>query len=128
MALGTFRFSVNSAAYESLRHAVQYRWSTQDRLGRLPARQYTGPGTETISLVGVIYPYAADQPAATLVLDQLRAQAGQGLPLLLTDGRGRVWGRWCVENIEETRSVFFADGSPRKIEFSLALAIYGEDS
>lgn len=137
MALGPFRFSVNTAAYQSLRRASQYRWPAQERIGRAPARQFVGVGGETITLEGAIYPYADEPLLDQLVnghvasgadqLDLLRELASEGKPLLLTDGRGKVWGQWCVESVDETQTVFFANGSPRKIEFNLSISSYGED-
>ena len=138
MALGPFRFSVNTAAYQSLRRAAQYRWPAQERIGRPPARQFVGVGSETITLEGAIYPYSGEPFLDQVInervgsgpaqLDQLRELAALGEPLLLTDGRGKVWGKWCVESVDETQTVFFANGAPRKIEFNLSISSYGEDS
>jgi len=33
-----------------------------------------------------------------------------------------------IERIEETKTVFFSDGTPRKIEFKLDLRRYGDDA
>ncbi|WP_429885387.1 phage tail protein [Geoalkalibacter halelectricus] len=125
MALGPYRFAASSAAYQSLRRSSEYRWPVQERLGSRPARQFVGVGNESINLVGVLYPHL---PGGLLQLERMREVAGQGQPLRLTDGRGKDWGRWVIESIEETQAVFFADGTPRKIEFALQLAAYGEDA
>lgn len=125
MALGDYRFSVDSAAYQTLHRTHDYRWAAQERLGREPARQYLGPGDEKITLAGVIFP---TYRGGLGQLTALRDEAGLGVPLLLVDGIGLVWGRYVIEKVEETRSIFFADGTPRRVEFSLDLAAYGEDS
>lgn len=57
----------------------------------------------------------------------MREQAGQGEPLLLTDGLGNVWGKWCIKSIDETHSDLMANGAPRHIRFRLELVEYGED-
>ena len=44
MALGEFRFALDTAAYDRLRRSDTYRWQAQDRLGRRPAQQFTGHG------------------------------------------------------------------------------------
>lgn len=54
-------------------------------------------------------------------------EAGRGEPLLLSEGTGRILGRWVIRQIEETRRELEADGAPRRIEFRLDLARYGED-
>lgn len=124
MTLGSFGFSLGTAAYHEFARKNEYRWQAQPRLGRPPAYQYVGPGSDTVDLRGTLYPGFRGGPAQ---LDALRAAAGQGQPLLLTDGGGRVWGRWAILSLEETRTVFFADGAPRRVDFRLELAFYGEE-
>ncbi|MCY4584885.1 MAG: phage tail protein [Bryobacterales bacterium] len=123
MALGEYRFSVSTAAYHELTRSAEYRWAAQERLGRLPARQYLGPGAETVSLSGVIHPYYRGGLGQ---LDRMRAEAGRGEPLDLSTGDGTIMGKWVVTRIEETRRVLDADGAPRRVEFRLQLARYGE--
>lgn len=124
MTLGAFGFSLDTAAYAEFVRKHEYRWQPQERLGRPPAYQYVGPGSATVAFRGTLYPGFRGGPAQ---LDALRAEAGQGQPLLLTDGRGRVWGRWAILRLEETQTAFFADGAPRRVDFRLELAFYGED-
>lgn len=124
MALGDYRFSLDTAAYQKLQRSHSYRWSSQERLGRRPARQYMGPGEESIDLDGIIYPTFKGGLGQ---LEDMREQAGRGEPLTLVDGLGEVWGTYCIEEIQETRRVFLANGAPRKIEFSLKIARYGDD-
>ena len=124
MALGKYRFSIDSAAYQTLQRSTAWRWPAQERLGRAPALQYLGPGEDKIALSGTIYPQFR---GGLEQMDALREEAGRGEPLLLVDGRGNVLGRWVVERVGETQSAFFADGAPRKIEFTLDLVRYGED-
>lgn len=126
MMLGMqYQFCLSTAAYQNLRHAVEYRWPAQERIGRAPARQFVGVGNETVELDGTIHPHFAGG------LDQIknmRAIAGDGVPLRLVDGRGFSWGRFCIERIEETQTVLMSNGDPLRIEFRLNLAAYGEDA
>ena len=124
MALGEYHFSLSTAAYQDLTHSTTYRWQAQERLGRPPARQYLGPGEETITLRGVVHPH---YKGGLGQIDRMRAEAGRGEPLLLSEGTGRILGRWVIRQIEETRRELEADGAPRRIEFRLDLARYGED-
>ena len=124
MALGEYRFSLTTAAYQEFTHSAEYRWAAQERLGRLPAQQYVGPGRETISLRGVLYPRFRGGLGQ---LDRMRAEAGRGVSLEMTEGSGRVWGRWVITRVEETRRIFDPDGTPRKIEFRLELRRYGQE-
>ncbi|MFC7332735.1 phage tail protein [Rhodocista pekingensis] len=125
MGLGTYRFGIGTAAYQTLERATAYRWAAQDRLGRLPARQFLGPGEDGITLSGVIYPHYR---GGLRQLDRLRQEAGRGEPLDLVDGYGRVWGAWVVLAVRETQSALLANGAPLKVEFQVELAAYGEDS
>ncbi|WP_316347602.1 phage tail protein [Desulfuromonas acetoxidans] len=125
MALGQFRFSLSTAAYQNLRRSVAYRWPKQERIGRAPARQFVGKGDEIITLEGIIYP---EFKGGLKQIDKMREVAGTGQPKMMTDGTGKVWGKWCIESIDEKQGTFFANGIPRKQEFALRLGFYGEDS
>ena len=124
MALGAYRFSLTSAAYQELSRSNAYRWQAQERLHRLPAQQFVGPGNETLDLKGVIYPHYQGGMGQ---LDVMRAQAGRGEPLLLVDGIGLICGRWVILQVDETQTVMLTNGQPRKLEFQLRLVRYGED-
>ena len=124
MTLGEYVFDVDSAAYDEMRRSAEYRWAAQERLGRSPARQWVGPGEETIRLSGAIYPI---RRTAAEELNALRGQARKGEPLRMTLGTGEILGLWTVERIRETGSAFLPGGVPRKVEFEVELAWYGED-
>lgn len=124
MALGSYRFSLTSASYQELRRSNAYRWLAQERFQRLPAQQFVGPGSETLDLKGIIYPH---YQGGMKQLDVMRAQAGRGVPLLLVDGLGFIWSQWVILQVDETQTVMLTNGQPRKLEFQLRLARYGED-
>lgn len=124
MALGDYRFSLGTAAYQSLRRSTEYRWATQERLQRRPALQYLGPGTDEITLEGTVYPFYRGGLGQ---IDEMRRIAYAGTPLSLVDGRGFAHGRWVIRRIEETQRYFLPNGAPRRIDFSLRIAAYGED-
>jgi phage protein U len=124
LALGAFRFGVSQSGYQSLSRTAAYRWEKLDRLGRAPALQYLGPDAQEITLEGVIYPHFK---GGLRQIEFMRLLAVTGMPQMLVDGLGFVWDRWCVTSIEERKSVFMADGAPRKIEFTIVLHAYGAD-
>ena len=125
LALGPYRFSIDTAAYQELARATAYRWASQPRLGRRPARQFVGVGEDTISLDGAIYPHYRGGLGQ---IDALRAEAAKGEALQLVTGRGDVLGLWVVERVEETQRLFLSDGRPRQVTFRIELAHYGEDN
>ena len=54
MSLGMFVFGLTTLAYQDMQRANAWRHPSQARVGAMPARQYVGPGDETISLKGVM--------------------------------------------------------------------------
>jgi len=124
MALGSFRFGVSRANYQTFRRSAEYRWEQLPRIGRAPAAQFMGPGVQTVTLEGVIYPHFK---GGLRQLEVMRLIARQGQPLMLTDGLGWVWDRWIITLVEESKTFLMADGAPRKIEFNVTLQSYGRD-
>jgi len=123
LALGKYRFSVNTAAFQSLSKSNEYRWAQQERLTVDPALQYIGPGSQSINVQGVIFPH---YKGGLNQVDDMRSEAALGKPLLLTDGQGKIHGTWVIERIEETQSIFFSNGTPRKVEFRVNLKKYDD--
>lgn len=124
LALGDFRFSIDTAAYQEFQRTTEYRWPKQERIGQGPARQFVGLGDDTITLPGVVYPHNRGGLGQVATM---RAMAGQGLPLMLVSGTGEVLGKFVIETVEENASAFFSDGAPRRQAFSLKLGRYFED-
>jgi phage protein U len=118
LILGDFMFSLNTAAFQEMQRSTDYKWASQERFGKHEALQYVGPGSDTITLPGVIYP---NYRGSTAQITKLRALAAKGQPLLMIDGTGNVLGRWVIESIEEKRSNFAALGIARKQEFTIKL-------
>jgi hypothetical protein len=123
LMLGLFRFSVSTAGYQALTRSKDYRWQAQERYGQLPAQQYTGPGAESITLTGDIYP---SFNGGLHQIDLMRYQANIGKPLMLVDGSGYVYGRWVILSIEENQETFFANGVARKQSFAITITRYGD--
>jgi phage protein U len=122
LALGAYRFSVSTGAYQKFKRDTAWRWPGQERIGMAPAKQYIGPGEDTISIDGVIYPHYR---GGLRQVDMMRAQAGMGQPLPLITGFGRYLGNYCIEKIGESQEYLMSDGAPMKIEFNIELGAYG---
>lgn len=123
LALGDFRFTIETAAFQVLKRNNAYRWVAQARLRDLPTRQFVGVGDDTIDIPGTIYPNLG---AGIGQIEQMRETAQLGQPLLLADGLGFVWGRYVILSLQEERSFLLPDGRPRKQTFRLQLSQYGE--
>lgn len=118
MTLGMFVFSLPTASYQSLQRQMDWTHAEQKRVGARPTYQYVGAGADTITLTGTLYP---EITGGRVTLDLLRVMAEEGKGWPLIEGTGRIYGFWAITALQETDTVFFPDGSPRKIEFTLNL-------
>ena len=118
MSLGLFVFEIGTLPYQELSRSQSWRHATVDRFNALPASQFTGPGEDSITLTGALYPGLAGSYSA---LDTIRAMADAGDDYVLLDGLGNVLGNWFIPSLETKASVFFVDGVARKADFTLAL-------
>ena len=118
MTLGTFVFDLPSLAYQQLQHQLAWRYASSERIGARQATQYLGPGEETVELSGLIAPPVTGDTAS---LDQLREMADQGEPYPLIEGTGKVLGSYVVTALNTTNTLFWPDGTARRIDFTLSL-------
>jgi len=118
MALGMFVFQTRSVPYQQLQRATQWRHASQSRVGDRPAYQFVGPGADTITLSGTLFP---EFTGGRLDLDEIRDMADEGKAWPLVEGTGRQYGLWVITGVNETSSTFFRDGAAQKIEFTITL-------
>ena len=123
--LGSFQFDLPNGAPQTLDWNADYRWEEQGRILRDPAQQFVGPGSQTITLDGVLYPGFSGRQST---MEELRGIARDGQPLMLTDGLGRVYGQWAIKQLREGKGVFAPGGGARQIGFNISLVFYGEDN
>ena len=121
--LGPFRFSVQTTAPDEIARTSRWDWKPVDRVGSMPALQYTGPQNDTMKLTGRLVPGFS---GGTEQIARMRALADVGIPLPLVDGTGRIHGLWVIEEVEDTGKNHFKDSYPRLINFSITLKKYGD--
>ncbi|MFQ6249912.1 phage tail protein [Yersinia enterocolitica] len=119
LTLGLFVFQLQTVPYRSLQRNIDYRWPSNNRIGLRPARQFLGIGEEKMTLSGVLLPEITGGKMSLLTLEKM-AEQGKAWPLL--EGSGTLYGMYVVNSVSMTHSYFFADGSARRIEFSLTLS------
>ncbi|UDQ97818.1 phage tail protein [Lentisphaerota bacterium WC36G] len=120
MKLGSFNFEIATAVYQELNEKYKYDWSSQKRIGNNPSLQFTGY-SKSISLSGVFYPAKFGKS-----IDDLITLANDGKPLLMVAGTGKILDYWVINDISQTKTIFFNNGQARKVSFSLELSFYGE--
>ncbi|HGA3064485.1 TPA: phage tail protein [Enterobacter hormaechei] len=131
LALGMFVFMRQTLPYQTLQRDAEYRWPSNSRVGKRDAFQFLGVGEEKITLAGVLYPELTGG-RMTMTTIRLMAEEGRAWPLL--DGTGMIYGMYVINSVSDTGSVFFSDGTARKIDFTLTLtrvdpslaALYGD--
>lgn len=119
----SFYFNLSTAGYDTLRRQTSYNIAAQVRLTRRPALQAVSKGGESITVSGAIF----TRKAGAGQLDKLRGIGFKMVPLMLTTGYGEALGEWYLTRIEEEQAAMFADGMPRKQQFTLEFQRYGED-
>ena len=124
LALGMFVFSLSTLAYQELQRQTEWRHPSSSRVGAAPARQFIGRGDDSITLPGILFP---ELTGSQLSLDALRLMANTGKAWPIIEGSGRIYGLWVIESLSETKTVFFRDGTPRRIEFTLSLKRIDDD-
>ncbi|EDS9008742.1 phage tail protein [Salmonella enterica] len=131
LALGMFVFMRQTLPYQSMQRSADYSWASNSRIGKRDAFQYLGEGEDKITLSGDLYPELTGGKFSMLTLYAM-AEQGRAWPLI--SGSGWIYGMFIVSNVSEIGTVFFEDGSPRKISFTLSLtrvdeslaAVYGD--
>lgn len=121
MIYGPFRFGIDRLAFQELTRSAGYTWAEVERIGTSPALQFTGREAEVLSLPGVFYPHFR---GGLSQLPAMRLVAEQGKPMPLITGYGFFLGLWVIQRIDETQTVFFKDGAPRKVDFVIELKQY----
>lgn len=130
LRLGEFKFAVDTAAYQELTRASEYRWPAQERLWNRSAVQFTGIGDDVITLTGKVLPIWR---GGLRQIDRLRemgeapATAVAPEPLPLVTGYGEFLGEWVITRVEEQQGHVLTRGAPGEQRFTLRLQRYARD-
>lgn len=121
--LGELVFQAETALYDELRRADQYRHQAVERVHGRPSYHFTGKGEVTKEVSGPLFPSVSGGEEQ---LERLRAMAASGEEYLLVVGDAgglefRALGHWVIANITSDYSFFDASGSAMKIGFSVSL-------
>nr|DAN41976.1 MAG TPA: hypothetical protein [Caudoviricetes sp.] len=118
-ALGVFVFTRQTVPYQSVDRTASWRHPTNSVVGAMPKAQFTGKDSETVTISGRLAPEITGGKLSLAMLE-LMAESGAAFPLI--DGADfMIVGFFVIESIQETRTEFFGDGTPRLIDFTLNL-------
>lgn len=131
LTLGMFVFMRQTLPFQTMQRDAEYRWPSNPRVGQRDAYQFLGVGEETINLAGVLYP---ELTGGKMTMNTVRLMAEEGRAWPLLDGSGMIYGMYVINKVSETGSLFFSDGTARKIDFTMTLtrvdpslaALYGD--
>jgi phage protein U len=130
--LGQAFFEVQGLNYQEVERKFHFRWKEQERIGDRPARQWLGPGEESINLHGFIFPKDPRFAGSLDALNSLRASAASGqffnFSVMSDPGTARFLGTWCVLAVFDQQKLFANDGTPRKVHFTIEIGAYGGDN
>lgn len=118
LALDQFVFGLSTLAYSELQRQTAWKHASTSRVGARDARQFVGPGDDTISLQGILAPELTGTLAS---LQELRSMADTGDAFVMVDGAGNVYGVFIIQSINENQSFHNQDGTPRRVEFTISL-------
>lgn len=112
MIYGMFVFTLRTAPYQQLRHSQAWRHVKNDRVNQSAAWQYIGPGDDTITLDGVLYP---EITGGRWSLSALEAIGFAGRPWPLIEGDGQIYGMYLMTQLERGKTEFDRYGNPKKL-------------
>jgi hypothetical protein len=127
----------DSLGFETLQEEFTGGWVSQGRLSRDPAMQFTGPGAQTLTLAGRVYPKIFGG-IKTLEAIKLAIRDGKPLSLIrytnaLTNTNGMVVtgtvssNKYVIMKLSRAEQKISPDGTGHRVDFQLDLQLYGDD-
>ena len=124
MIYGMFVFMLRTLPYQQLQQSQAWRHVKNERVNTSAGWQYIGPGDNTITLNGVLYP---EITGGNLSLAALTSMGYAGMPWPLISGVGQIYGMYVMTQLDEGNSEFDQYGNPKKIEFTITLSRVDSD-
>lgn len=122
-------FETSTLVPQTVNRKKSWRWAVMERIMRAPARQRIGQGDDVVEFTGVIFPafVIGGKSVGGKQLNKVVEAGDKMEPLLLNDGAGNIYGRYCILDLDETKEVFVDNGASRKQTYTLTLGKYFED-
>lgn len=117
-ALGMFAFTTDTTLFDRLTRSREWRHERTERFGAIAASQFVGPGAEKITLAGRLVPEVLGRYGALETLVEM-ADTGDAYPFM--DGRGRIFGHFTIDRVDEGQDNLTEDGMARVKDFTIEL-------
>ena len=125
LSLGSFKFSIATAAYNQLVKTWGWTWAAQSLIGQSDRLQAVGKSPVLIRLTGEVSPLFHN--VGVNQIEDLAKIGDELKPQLLVSGLGDVMGYWVITSLSETKSKFLRGGVARLQSFDLEIQFYGND-
>lgn len=122
MGFGPHLFGINQTTYQGLTNSAKPRIPSSSPVGAAPLYQYLGPDEQRVTLDGLIYP---EWFPGYDGLSGLREAARAGETYPLVSGLGDVFGNWLLQSVDSTEAQFNRSGTPKRVEFQIAIVRAG---
>lgn len=122
--IGGVQLKVDDYAATSFNRSSDYRWPAQERISHPSALQFVGEGVEKISLTGTAHLLYGGR---MFQLDDLRAKAAAGKPVIVCTGTGKNLGKFCITSIKDDYDNLMDDSRAKTNKWSIDLEKYGDD-
>lgn len=125
LAWGAVLFTPTKAGFNELQHKMSFGFSKQELVNKSPLYQATQGIEYDLSLSGVFYTKTIGHDQ---MLNILKAQGESQKPYFMADGRGRIYGKFILQNMEAMDSYHLVSGIPQKQEYSLNFSYVSKKS
>ena len=120
IGLGPFRFSVPTFSVEQIQRQSQGRLADVEIVGRKPSTHKLGPGLRTFTLDSTFYPLHLNR-AGGLMLDAVHLACDQQTSLMMISITGRVFGRYTIESVGDTSTMFAPGGKAQIVNTNITI-------
>ena len=118
LSLGGIIFEVAPINLHEIETTVGADYAEKDVVGAAKPREYMGEADTTITLSGKMFPQKFGGLGGFAAL-QLMAQLG--VPQMVVQGSGAVWGFYLIDKVTRTDTYLDAGGVGRIVEFEINL-------
>lgn len=120
IGLGPFRFAVPTFSVEQIERQSQGRLADVEVVGRKPSTHKLGAGLRTFTLNSTFHPLHLNR-AGGVMLDAVHLACDQQLSLMMISIAGRVFGRYTIESVGDSSTMFAPGGKAQIVTTTITI-------